>query len=170
MGNLVPVETITSKIVEIRGLRVMLDADLAALYGVETKRLNEAVKRNISRFPPDFMFRLTEEEVGSLRSQIATSNAGRGGRRYQPFAFTEQGVAMLSSVLNSERAVAVNIEIMRAFVRVRQMMAAHADLVRRVDELEAKYDDHFRVVFEAIRLIMEPPPEGPTRRFGFSRE
>jgi ORF6N domain-containing protein len=142
----------------MRSERVMVDADLAELYGVETKALNRAVKRNLGRFPRDFMFQLTAKEVESLRCQIGTSNlrsqigtSRRGGRRYRPYAFTEQGVAMLSSVLHSKRAIQVNIEIMRAFVRLRGMMLAHKDLARRLDELERKYDTQFRVVFEAIR-------------------
>jgi predicted restriction endonuclease len=131
----------------------MLDADLAGLYGVTTKRLNEQVRRNRSRFPDDFMFQLTAEEVLSLRSQIATSKQGRGGRRYAPLVFTEQGIAMLSTVLNSERAIQVNIEIMRAFVRLRELMATHKDLVRRLNEMEKKYDAQFKVVFDAIREL-----------------
>ena len=150
----------------IRGERVMLDSDLAELYAVSTRRLNEQVRRNLSRFPPDFMFQLTEGETAALRSQIAISNTVRGGRRYRPLVFTEQGVAMLSSVLHSERAILVNIAIMRAFVRLRQLLATHKDLVRKLDELEKRYDKHFAVVFMAIRKLMaraEPPP----RRIGF---
>ena len=144
----------------------MLDADLAGLYGVTTKRLNEQVRRNRSRFPEDFMFQLTSTEAASLRSQIATSNKGRGGRRYAPYAFTEQGVAMLSTVLNSERAIQVNIEIMRAFVHLRQMLASNAQLARKLNALEKKYDSQFRVVFEAIRGLMTPP-EPKKRKIGF---
>ena len=144
----------------------MLDADLAGLYGVTTKRLNEQVRRNRSRFPEDFMFQLTSKGAASLRSQIATSNKGRGGRRYAPYAFTEQGVAMLSTVLNSERAIQVNIEIMRAFVRLRQMLASNAQLARKLNALEKKYDSQFRVVFEAIRELMTPP-EPKKRKIGF---
>ena len=135
----------------------MLDADLAVLYGVSTKRLNEQVKRNRSRFPDDFMFQLTAEEVRSLRSQFATSKQGRGGRRYAPLVFTEQGIAMLSTVLNSERAIQVNIEIMRAFVRLREMIATHRDLARKLEVLEKRYDAQFKVVFDAIRKLMTPP-------------
>jgi len=155
----------------VRGHRVILDADLAALYGVRTKELNKAVRRNRGRFPADFMFRLTRKEFEGLRFQIGTSNLDekRGGRRTPPHAFTEQGVAMLSSVLRSRRAVRVNVGIMRAFVRLRQMMGAHADLVRRIDELEGKYDSHFKVVFEAIRALMEPPVEEASGRIGFHR-
>jgi ORF6N domain len=144
----------------------MLDADLAVLYGVSTKRLNEQVRRNRSRFPDDFMFQLTTEEVRSLRSQFATSKQGRGGRRYAPLVFTEQGIAMLSTVLNSERAIQVNIEIMRAFVRLRRMLASNEDLSRKLAALEKKYDSQFRVVFEAIRELMTPP-EAKKRKIGF---
>ena len=135
----------------------MLDADLAVLYGVSTKRLNEQVRRNRSRFPDDFMFQLTAEEVRSLRSQFATSKQGRGGRRYAPLVFTEQGIAMLSTVLNSERAIQVNIEIMRAFVRLREMIATHKELARKLEALEKRYDAQFKVVFDAIRELMAPP-------------
>ena len=144
----------------------MLDRDLALLYGVETKVLNRAVKRNLQRFPFDFMFQLTSEEAKILRCQIGTSNEGRGGRRYLPYVFTEQGVAMLSSVLNSERAIVVNIEIMRAFVKLRQMLASNAELSRRLDELESKYDKQFRVVFDAIRHLMATPVRG-RKEIGF---
>lgn len=135
-----------------------LDSDLAELYGVTTKAFNQAVKRNAKRFPADFMFQLTAEEADALRSQFVTSNKGRGGRRYAPYAFTEQGVAMLSSVLNSERAIEVNIAIMRAFVRLRELLSSHKDLARKLDELERKYDARFQIVFEAIRQLMTPPP------------
>lgn len=161
-----PAEQIENRILVVRGHRVMLDADLASLYGVPTFRLNEAVKRNRARFPEDFMFQLTAEEVAPLKSQIAMSKPGRGGRRTLPYVFTEQGVAMLSSVLNSERAVQVNIAIMRAFVRLRRMLASHADLARRLDGLEKKYDAQFKVVFDAIRALMEPP-KTPRRKIGF---
>lgn len=153
-----PIERIENVIFFVRGERVMFDADLAALYAVETKTLNRAVKRNVKRFPVDFMFQLTTKEAATLRCQIGTSKVGRGGRRYLPYVFTEQGVAMLSSVLNSERAVMVNVEIMRAFVRLREMLASNADLARKLHELESKYDRHFRVVFDAIRQLMTPPP------------
>ena len=161
----IPMERVEDRILSIRGHRVMLDADLAELYGVPTKRLNEAVRRNVARFPGDFMFQLTADEAEILRSQFATSN-GRGGRRYIPYAFTELGVAMLSSVLNSERAVLVNIAIMRAFVRLREMAASHKDVLRRLDEMEGKYDRQFKVVFDAIRSLMEPP-KIPRRRIGY---
>ncbi|MSQ14242.1 MAG: ORF6N domain-containing protein [Dehalococcoidia bacterium] len=145
----------------------MLDSDLAELYGVETKVLVQAVGRNKARFPEDFMFRLTKEEFDRLRSQFVTSNnPGRGGRRYPPYAFTEQGVSMLSSVLRSQRAVQVNIEIMRAFVRLREMLASNRDLARRLDEIEERYDEQFKAVFDAIRQLMVPPTQ-PRRRLGF---
>ncbi len=147
----------------------MLDTDLAELYGVPTKRLNEQVRRNLKRFPPDFMFQLTPIEAQSLRSQIATSKIGRGGRRYRPLVFTEQGVAMLSSVLNSEKAIQVNIAIMRAFLKLREILASHQDLARRLQELERKYDSQFATVFEAIRELMAPS-EPPPRRIGFVQE
>jgi hypothetical protein len=155
--HLTPSEKIEKAIYLIRGEKVMLDHDLALLYGVETKVLNRAVKRNLQRFPLDFMFQLTPEEADVLRCQIGTSKKGRGGRRYLPYVFTEQGVAMLSTVLNSERAILVNIEIMRAFVKLRQILASNAELSLRLDELESKYDKQFRVVFDAIRQLMATP-------------
>ena len=181
---LVTVEQIEGAILLIRGQKVMLDADLAELYGVPTKALNQAVKRHRDRFPADFMMQLTVEEAQGLRSQFVTASAddsemrsqivtaSKRNVRYQPYAFTEQGVAMLSTVLNSERAVQVNIEIMRAFVRMRQILAAHVDLARKLDALEKKYDAQFQVVFEAIRQLMVPvpAPEKPKRRIGFGRE
>jgi len=151
-----PDSRIARRILFVRGHKVMLDRDLAVLYGESTKRLNQQVQRNGERFPSDFMFQLTPEEVESLRLQIATSNKGRGGRRYLPFAFTEQGVAMLSGVLKSRRAVLVNVEIMRTFVRLRQILSSHAELARKLEELEKKYDSQFRVVFDAIRELMAP--------------
>jgi ORF6N domain len=163
----VPSELIEQKIYQIRGHKVMLDADLAELYGVTTGNLNLAVRRNQKRFPEDFMFQLSREETQSLLLQNARAK-GRGGRRTPPFAFTEQGVSMLSSVLNSERAIEVNIAIMRAFVHLRAMLATHADLARRLNALEQKYDDQFRVVFEAIRELMTPEPVPPSRRIGFA--
>lgn len=159
--------TIDQAIRLVRGERVMLDVDLAALYEVTTGALNQAVKRNASRFPSDFAFRLGRVEASRLKSQTVISN-GRGGRRSQPLAFTEQGVAMLSSVLHSPRAVAVNVEIMRAFVRLRRLAISHADLAKRLHELEGRYDVQFRAVFEAIRKLMEPPASAPrARRIGF---
>jgi hypothetical protein len=133
-----------------------MDSDLAVLYGVETRALNQAVRRNKERFPGDFILQLTKEEMESLRSQSVISNAGRGGRRYTTQAFTEQGVAMLSGLLNSPRAIAVNVEIMRAFVRLRQMIASNTDLSRKLAVLEKKYDAHFKSVFDAIRELMTP--------------
>ena len=159
-------EHVERNILLIRGHRVMLDTDLAILYGVPTKRLNEQVRRNKKRFPSDFMFQLTPEEVERLRSQIATSKTGPGGRRYRPYGFTEQGVAMLSSVLHSERAIQVNIAIMRAFVQLREMIGSNKTLARRLNELEKKYDSQFRVVFEAIRELMAEP-EPKVKRIGF---
>ena len=165
---LLPVERIESVIVFARGERVILDTDIAALYGVETRTLIQAVKRNLDRFPADFMFQLTEEEVRRLRFQIGTSN-GRGGRRYLPYAFTEQGVAMLSSVLRSKRAVLVNVEIVRAFVRLREMLSSNADLARKLAVLEGKYDRQFRVVFDAIRQLMSPTTTA-ARPIGFTAD
>ena len=160
-------EQVERNILFIRGHRVMLDTDLAKLYGVPTKVLNQAVKRNASRFPPDFMFQLTMEEATALRSQFATLETGRGQhRKYRPYAFTEQGVAMLSSVLHSERAIQVNIAIMRAFVQLREMIGSNKGLARRLNELEQKYDSQFRVVFEAIRELMAEP-EPKVKRIGF---
>lgn len=161
-------EVIEKKILLIRGHKVMLDFHLAKLYGVSTKRLNEQVRRNPGRFPADFMFQLTTDEFKVLRSQFATSS--RGGRRYLPYAFTEQGVAMLSSVLNSERAILVNVEIIRAFVKLREILATHKDLARKLEELEKKYDEQFAVVFQAIRELMTPPEPPPKRRIGFGVE
>lgn len=166
MSNIASTQQIERQILLIRGRKVLLDVHLAVLYGVTTKRLNEQVRRNRSRFPDDFMFQLTSEEVESLRSQIATSKRGRGGRRYAPYVFTEQGVAMLSTVLNSERAIQVNIEIMRAFVRLREILATHKDLANKLDMLERKYDAQFKVVFDAIRQLMTPP-EPEKRKIGF---
>ena len=166
---LIPVERIEQKILRIRECNVMLDEDLANLYDVEVKVLNQAVKRNIERFPGDFMFQLTAEEE-ALRSQFVTLKTGRGQhRKYPPYAFTEQGVAMLSSVLRSPRAVRVNIEIMRAFVRLRQMLQQNSDLARKLASLEKKYDAQFKAVFDAIRQLMTPSSK-PKRHIGFSRE
>jgi len=168
-SDLIPVERIERSILLIRGHKVMLDADLAALYAVETRVLLQAVKRNAQRFPDDFMFQLTREEFRLLRSQSVTSSSGWGGRRYPPYAFSEQGVAMLSSVLRSERAIQVNIEIMRAFVRLRRMLASREDLARRLDAIERKYDAQFKAVFDVIRHLMSPP-EPKRRRLGFRTE
>ncbi len=154
-------ENIVSQIHFIRGEKVILDADLAMLYGVEVKQLKRAVKRNIDRFPVDFMFELTNEEQKNLRYQFGTSSWG--GSRYKPFAFTEQGVAMLSGILNSKRAIEVNIEIMRTFVKLRQWLSSHKELEKKLNQLEKKYDENFKIVFEAIRLLMkeEQKPKHP---------
>ncbi len=162
---LIGAERIEEQIFLIRGHRVMLSTHLAGLYGVEPRALTQAVKRNIERFPGDFMFQLSHQEFANLKSQFVTSSWG-GLRRATPYAFTEQGVAMLSSVLRSPRAIQVNIEIMRAFVRLRQMLTSHHDLSRRLDELEQKYDQQFRAVFDAIRQLMTPV-EPARRRLGF---
>jgi hypothetical protein len=164
--NLIPSERIERAIILLRGQKVMLDSDLAALYRVETKQLLRAVKRNRDRFPSDFSFELTQQEFTNLRRQFGTSSSGWGGRRTRPWAFTEQGVAMLSSVLRSKRAVLVNVEIMRAFVRLRELLATHADLARRLDELEKKYDKQFAVVFDAIRQLMARP-KSEKREIGY---
>ena len=163
----IPIERIEHRIYLIRGQKVILDRDLADLYGVPTKALKQAVRRNIDRFPSDFMFELTHQEFVNLRSQIVTSSLPQwGGARYKPMSFTEQGVAMLSSVLRSKRAVHVNIEIMRAFVRLRQMLSANKELERKLAELEKKYDEQFKVVFEAIHQLMTPP-ETKKKKIGF---
>jgi len=164
--SIVVAQRIERAILLVRGQKVMLDADLAALYRVPTKVLVQAVKRNLARFPNDFMFRLTVEEAVRLRSQIVTSNVGRGGRRYSPYAFTEHGVAMLSSVLRSSRAIQANIAIMRAFVRLRGLLASNEVLARKLDALEKKYDSQFKVVFDAIRQLMSPQAAGH-RTIGF---
>lgn len=158
------------RILVIRGQKVVLDKDLAGLYEVEIKALNQAVKRNMDRFPKDFMFQLTLEEAAPLlRSQSVTLKAGRGQhRKYLPYAFTEQGVAMLSSVLRSKRAVLVNIELMRAFVRLRQMLASHTELAERIIALEKKYNAQFKIVFEALSQHMSPPEPKGKRTIGFS--
>lgn len=165
---IISTERIERTILLVRGQQVMLDKDLAKLYQVETRVLVQAVNRNRDRFPPDFMFQLSQREFETLRSQIVISK-GRGGRRYLPYAFTEQGVAMLSSILKSKRAVQVNIAIMRTFVRLREMLASHKDLARKLEALEKKYDRQFKVVFDAIRELMTPP-KTPIRRIGFQRE
>jgi hypothetical protein len=162
---LVPRERILGAILLIRDQKVMLDATLAELYGVETRVLVQAVKRNRARFPSDFMFQLTKAEFADLRSRTVIPSAW-GGRRAHPYAFTEQGVAMLSSVLRSKRAVDVNVEIMRAFVRLREMVVGHSDLVRRLDELEKRYDQQFRSVFDAIRALISEEKK-PRQRIGF---
>jgi hypothetical protein len=163
-NSIVQHETIVSQIHFIRGEKVILDMDLALLYNVETKVLKQTVKRNIKRFPPDFMFKLTSEEFKTLRSQFVTSSWG--GSRYAPFAFTEQGVAMLSGLLNSNRAIEVNVEIMRTFVKLRQWLSTSKELDRKLDSLEKKYDGQFKVVFEAIRLLMKEEVK-PKHKLGF---
>lgn len=185
--SIIPTESVDRSIVLVRGQKVMLAPDLARLYGVTAKALNQAVKRNLDRFPDDFMFQLTWEEAQCLRSQNVTlnksagsSSSSAGGKsmrgkhvKYLPYAFTEQGVAMLSSVLKSQRAVRVNVEIMRAFVRLRQVLATNAELGRRLDDLEAKvgrHDEQFVAVIQAIRGLMEPPPDPPRKRIGFITE
>jgi hypothetical protein len=164
---IVPAEAIERQIYLIRGHKVMLDADLAQLYGVTTSALNQAVKRNRGRFPEDFMFPLNRPEFENWRSHFVISNPeAKMGLRRRPYAFTEQGVAMLSSVLRSERAVMVNVAIMRAFVRLRQLLATHKDLARKFAALERKYDRKFRVVFQAINRLMQSP-ERPRKQIGF---
>lgn len=162
----VPLERIAESILWLRGQKVMLSHDLAELYGVEPRSLVQALKRNAERFPVDFVFQLTKQELINLKSQIVISSWG--GARALPYAFTEQGVAMLSSVLRSPRAVQVNIEIMRAFVRLRQLLASNAGLARKLAELESRYDAQFKVVFDAIRELMKPPEPGHKRPIGFA--
>ncbi|MCX6354804.1 MAG: ORF6N domain-containing protein [Candidatus Aureabacteria bacterium] len=169
MQNLVPRERIEQRILLIRGQKVILDRDLANMYGVSVKALKQAVRRNVDRFPEDFMFVLDKQEFMNWRSQFVTSNVDRMGLRYPPMAFTEQGVAMLSSVLKNKRAVRVNIEIMRAFVKLRMILSTHVELARKIEEMERKYDVQFKVVFDAIRELMAPP-EKSNRRIGFRAE
>lgn len=161
--SLVPSEHIAGKIYLIRGQKVMLDRDLAILYEVKIEALNQSVKRNIERFPEDFMFQITKDEFESLRSQIVISKPGRGGVRYLPFAFTEQGVAMLSSVLKSARAVQVNIQIIRTFTKLRELITDNEDLRRKLEVMEKQYDENFKIVFEAMKQLLasdsEPKPE-----------
>jgi phage regulator Rha-like protein len=167
----VPVEFIERKIYLIRGCKVMLDSDLAELYQVPTKVLNQAVRRNFERFPSDFMFQLNEEELENLRSQIVTSKVGRGGRRYMPYAFTEHGVAMLSSVLSSKRAIALNILIIRAFVRLREYLATHKDLARKLQDIERTQHEHganIEQIYGYIQQLLEPAPESSKRKIGFN--
>jgi len=168
MSKIIAVELIATKILFIRGHRVMLDRDLAQLYEVETKQLVRQIKRNIERFPEDFMYQLTKEEVINLRCQIGTSSWG--GIRYLPYVFTEQGVAMLSSVLKSRRAIQVNILIMRAFVKIKEILLTHKDLAIKLEALERKYANHdkkIRAIFEAIKQLLQPPPVEQKRRIGF---
>ncbi len=173
MKDLILKERIEKKIYLIRGQKVMLDKDLAELYGVETRRLNEQIKRNLSRFPDDFMFQLTQLEFQNLRSQFATSSlrfqiatSSWGGQRYLPYAFTEQGVAMLSSVLRSERAIHVNIQIMRTFTKLREILASHKDLQKKIEDMEKKYDQQFKIVFDAIKALLTVP-ESKAKKIGF---
>ena len=169
MKALVPLEVIEQKILLIKGQKVMLDSDLAALYGVTTKRLNEQVRRNVKRFPADFMYQLSREELVSLKSHFATSSSW-GGRRTLPFVFTEQGIAMLSSVLNSDRAIEVNIQIMRAFIQLKRMLLTNAGLRRKIEDMEKKYDKQFAIVFQAIKQLLESPPRKDKPRIGFHTE
>jgi phage regulator Rha-like protein len=162
----VPIERITNRIYVIRGIKVMLDRDLAELYGVETRVLKQAVKRNINRFPADFMFELTKVENQALRSQNVTLKRGQHSK-YLPYVFTEQGVAMLSSVLKSDRAIQVNIQIMRAFTQLRRLLSTHKDLKKKIEAMERKYDENFRIVFEAIKQLLEPD-ETPRKEIGFT--
>jgi hypothetical protein len=168
----IPVERIEKAILLVRGQKIILDRDLAELYGVRTKALKQAVRRNAKRFPQDFMLELSKEEFENWRSQFVTSNRDRMGLRYRPMAFTEQGVAMLSSVLNSERAIEVNIAIMRVFVRLREMMATHKELAFKLIELEERlegHDEQIQNIFEAIRQLMTPP-DSPRKKIGFVNE
>jgi hypothetical protein len=165
----VPIEKITAKIYLIRGQKVMMDRDLAELYGVETKALKQAVRRNIDRFPNDFMFELTDTEFKNWRLQFVTSKSDRMGLRYKPMVFTEQGVAMLSSVLRSKRAILVNVQIMRAFINLRQMYISHEDLKRKIAAMERKYDENFQIVFEALKQLIEED-EKPKRKIGYVKE
>ncbi len=168
-NDLIPTERIADKIYILRGKKVILDRDLAVLYGVPTKVLNQAIRRNPERFPDDFMLKLTLIEHESLRSQIVTSNVGRGGQRRLSHAFTEQGVAMLSSVLRSPRAVMVNIQIIRTFTRLRELLADNEHLRLKLEAMEARYDKNFKVVFDAIRLLLKEGDE-PKTEIGFRAE
>ena len=163
-----PSEAIERRILLVQGQKVLLDSDLARLYGVTTKRLNEQVKRNIERFPADFMFQLSTEENEVLRSQFATLETGRGRhRKYRPYVFSEHGAIMAASVLNTPRAIKVSVYVVRAFIKLREALATHKDLARKLEELENKYDAQFRTVFDAIRQLMGPPPGSKKRRIGF---
>lgn len=166
-GSLVPVERVERSILILRDEKVILDADLADLYGVTTKRLNEQVRRNRLRFPPDFVFQLTKEEFALLRSHSATSNPERGGRRHPPLVFTEHGALMAANVLSSPRAITASVTVVRAFVRLRQLLATHVELKRKLDELERKYDAQFQQVFVAIRALMTPADPPGKGRIGF---
>ncbi|MBI4826921.1 MAG: ORF6N domain-containing protein [Nitrospirae bacterium] len=168
MKEIIPAATIEKKIYLIRSHNVMLDSDLAELYEVETKVLLQAVKRNIERFPDDFMFQLNNQEVMNLRSQIVTSSWG--GRRYNPYSFTENGVAMLSGILNSKRAIHANIQIMRTFTKIRELLATHKDLRQKIEAMEKKYDSQFKIVFDAIRQLITPPETKSKKIIGFGKE
>mgnify|MGYP001041973124 CR=1 FL=1 len=171
--SLVLVDQVQSKILFMRGEKVILDSDLAALYGVSTGRLNEQVKRNKERFPPDFMFRLSQKEFNDLKSQFATSSSGWGGRRKLPYAFTEHGAIMAASVLNSERAVQASIYVVRAFVKLRQILAPYKELMSKLEQLEKKLKTHDKqiiAIVEAIKLLMPPPDEKPKKPFGFHKK
>ena len=169
IADVLPQETIASKIFLLRDKKVMLDRDLAILYEVETRVLNQAVRRNIERFPEDFMFQLTKEEMKNWTSQIVITNKEKMGLRRRPYAFTEPGVAILSSVLNSNRAVHVNIQIIRTFIKLRQLFLTHVELKRKIEDMEGKYDQQFKVVFEVIKKLLEPPKPEPMKRItGFS--
>ena len=173
MSAVVPMEVVEGKILLVRGKKVMLDRDLALLYGVETRTLNQAVRRNITRFPEDFMFQLSNEEMENWKSQIVISNKERMGFRKRPNAFTENGVAMLSSVLNSERAIEVNIQIMRTFTKLREILSTHKELAHKLSQLENKIERHdgeIKAIFNAIRQLMASPPETKKRKIGFKRE
>ncbi|MCD4693259.1 MAG: ORF6N domain-containing protein [Calditrichales bacterium] len=165
MNEISKIDNIVNIIINIRNQQVILDQDLAELYGIETKQLKRAVRRNIKRFPEDFMFELTMDELKGLRSQIGTSK--HGGTRYRPMAFTEEGVAMLSSVINSEQAINVNIAIMRAFVQLRKMIKNYSELLQKINEIENKYDKQFKIVFEAIKKLMETPKTNMKQQIGF---
>jgi len=166
MARSVTIERIENKIFQIRGKKVMIDRNLARLYEVETKQLTRQVRRNLERFPEDFMFKLTKQEYGSLRRQIGTLKKGEHSK-YLPYVFTEQGVAMLSSVLSSKRAIHVNIAIMRAFVNLRRVGLTYAGLKRRIEAMEKKYDAKFKIVFEAFKKLLEPVPVAKKRKVGF---
>ena len=169
-SSIIPVERVESRILSIRSQKVIIDSDLAELYGVTTSRLNEQVKRNIERFPTDFMFQLNKEEFDNLKSQIATSSSGWGGRRKLPYAFTEHGVIMAASALNSKRAVATSIFVVRAFVKLRQMLTPYKEIMKKLQQLEKKLQTHDKQIIEvvkAIRLLMPPPKTKPKQPFGF---
>lgn len=171
-NSLIPIEAIQNKIFYIRGKKVMLDFDLAELYEVKTFVLNQAVKRNIERFPEDFMFRISEKDFAYLKSQNVISSSTWGGRRTLPYAFTEQGVAMLSSVLRSKHAIFVNIQIMRTFVQIREFLTTHTELARKIEELERKHNDHdekLQIVFQAIKQLIQAPDE-PKSKIGFKTD